>query len=99
MLRDGRHLLGTLRSYDQFANVVIQDAVERRHVGRKCVDVPVGMYVLRGDNIVLLGAVDPAREAALTVVSLEEFHELASSELGRAAREAELALWDFDQLG
>ena len=30
ILRDGRNLVGVMRSFDQFSNVVLEDAVERR---------------------------------------------------------------------
>ncbi|KAJ2161519.1 SM-like, degradation of cytoplasmic mRNAs and positively regulates transcription initiation, partial [Coemansia sp. RSA 521] len=29
VLRDGRKIIGVLRSYDQFANLVLQDSLER----------------------------------------------------------------------
>ena len=29
ILRDGRNLVGVMRSFDQFPNVVLEDAVER----------------------------------------------------------------------
>ena len=29
VLRDGRHLEGTLRSFDQYMNLIIEDSVER----------------------------------------------------------------------
>lgn len=32
MLRDGRHIVGMMRSFDQFANLVLEDTVERRTV-------------------------------------------------------------------
>ena len=32
ILRDGRNLVGVMRSFDQFSNVVLEDAVERRVV-------------------------------------------------------------------
>ena len=34
VLRDGSKILGTLRSFDQFANIVLEGAVERIIVGR-----------------------------------------------------------------
>lgn len=36
ILRDGRNLVGTLRSFDQFSNMVMQDTVERRTVNGAC---------------------------------------------------------------
>lgn len=80
VLRDGRHLLGTLRSFDQFSNMVMEDVVERRIVamgagagagtgagtgGKEAeptrsyyTDVPLGLFMVRGDSMVLLGEVD-----------------------------------------
>lgn len=86
ILRDGKKLIGVMRSYDQFgegpcarlfpwqvrpaltpssnttsclgvANLVFQDAVERIYVGDKFTDIPVGMYLIRGENVVMLGEV------------------------------------------
>ena len=36
MLRDGRHLVGVMRSYDQFSNIVLEDTHERHFVGGEC---------------------------------------------------------------
>ena len=44
-----------MRSFDQFANVVLEEAVERVVVGKRYADVPLGLYVIRGENVVLLG--------------------------------------------
>jgi small nuclear ribonucleoprotein (snRNP)-like protein len=55
VLRDGRKIIGTMRSFDQFANVVLEHALERVIVGKKFADVPLGLYVIRGENVVLLG--------------------------------------------
>jgi len=71
ILRDGRNLVGVMRSFDQFSNVVLEDAVERRVVvpddpDQPAVygDVPLGLYVIRGDAVVLLGEVAPELEAS-----------------------------------
>jgi U6 snRNA-associated Sm-like protein LSm1 len=39
VLRDGKHLIGILRSFDQFSNVILEDCIERRSVGNMCTDV------------------------------------------------------------
>lgn len=62
LLRDGRKLLGTLRSFDQFANAVLEGARERIVVGDLCCDIPLGLYVIRGENVVLIGELDLDRE-------------------------------------
>lgn len=99
MLRDGRHLIGVLRSFDAFSNLVLADTVERRHVGKVCTDVRVGLYVVRADNMVLLGQVDPEREKrSVSLVPLDEFQVLIASEQGKAALAAEPLCWEFDNL-
>lgn len=56
-LRDGRTLIGILRSIDQFANLVLHRTVERIHVGSKFGDLPVGVTIVRGENVILLGEI------------------------------------------
>jgi U6 snRNA-associated Sm-like protein LSm1 len=55
VLRDGRKLVGILRSFDQFANVVLEQAIERIMVGELYCDLPLGLYIIRGENVVLIG--------------------------------------------
>lgn len=84
LLRDGRKLLGILRSFDQFgtncsivivqgftchsffndrkcyisyisANAVLEEACERVIVGDLYCDIPLGLYIIRGENVVLIG--------------------------------------------
>ncbi|CAO3608323.1 unnamed protein product [Mucor fragilis] len=57
VLRDGRKLIGTLRSFDQFANLVLQDTIERIYVGNCYGDIPRGIFLIRGENVVLLGEI------------------------------------------
>lgn len=54
-LRDGRILIGYLRTLDQFANFVLEDAIERIHVGSEYGDIPRGIYMIRGENVCLMG--------------------------------------------
>ncbi|XP_059303021.1 sm-like protein LSM1B [Lycium barbarum] len=62
LLRDGRKLLGTLCSFDQFANAVLQGACERAIVGDLYCDIPLGLYIIRGENVVLIGELDVDKE-------------------------------------
>jgi len=67
-LRDGRKLIGVLRSWDQFANLVLQSTIERIFVPPSTppstptpglfADVPVGIFLVRGENVLLLGEID-----------------------------------------
>mmetsp|Transcript_8843 Transcript_8843/g.18900 ORF Transcript_8843/g.18900 Transcript_8843/m.18900 type:complete len:124 (+) Transcript_8843:99-470(+) len=81
-LRDGRKLLGILRSFDQFANLVLEGAVERIIVGEQYGDIPLGVQLIRGENVVLLGEIDPEKEvpAGLTKVSETEIKQAFKAE-------------------
>ncbi|KAJ1338027.1 U6 snRNA-associated Sm-like protein LSm1 [Microdochium nivale] len=68
ILRDGRKLTGILRSWDQFANLVLQSTVERIFAHTSEPDAPQpqgyyadeahGIYLVRGENVLLLGEID-----------------------------------------
>ncbi|KAG1783894.1 Sm-like ribonucleoprotein [Suillus placidus] len=62
VLRDGRKLHGVLRSYDQFANLVLEDTVERIYHGKAFAEHWHGLFLIRGENVVLLGEIDLDRE-------------------------------------
>lgn len=76
-LRDGRILIGYLRSIDQFANLVLHRTVERIHVDTRYGEIPLGVFIVRGDNVVLLGEFDDDkdRKSKLVRVSKEEILE------------------------
>ena len=57
VLRDGRTLIGLLRSVDQFANLVLHRTIERIHVGKEYGDIPRGVFIVRGENVALLGEI------------------------------------------
>merc|ERR1719235_2406191 len=63
MLRDGRKLIGWLRTFDQFANLLIENTVERHILYEECkfADIYLGTMLVRGENVCLFGEVDPAR--------------------------------------
>lgn len=68
LLRDGRNLFGVLRTFDQFANLVIQDAVERIYLGapgsnevtkpERFGEIYRGVFMIRGENVVMMGEVE-----------------------------------------
>jgi U6 snRNA-associated Sm-like protein LSm1 len=64
LLRDGRKVVGTLRSFDQFGNMVLESSYERVVVGKQFADVDLGVYLVRGENLVLMGRVDAEGERA-----------------------------------
>lgn len=122
ILRDGRHLVGILRTFDQFSNMVLQEASERRILvvpkeqrgtnasnsnvspPTTCyqTDIQLGLFIVRGDNVVLLGEVDDGderNEDQIQFVSLEEFEKLEKQEAKRKEEsrgDNEPINWDFD---
>ena len=111
--------LQVLSSFDQFSNMILQDAVERRFYTQQqsqsqqtnqpkttyyC-DVPLGVYVIRGDSMVLLGSIPPEGQpqnspVPMQEVSLEELETMEQEDTNAAAAgDAEHAgplTWDFD---
>lgn len=71
ILRDGRKLHGVLRSYDQFANLVLEDTVERIYHGNAFAEAWVGLFLIRGENVVLLGEIDLDREDEVPLRQVE----------------------------
>ncbi len=41
--------------------MVLEDTHERHSVGNKIGDIPLGLYIIRGDSLVLLGEIDERR--------------------------------------
>ena len=68
-------------------------------------DIELGLFVVRGDNVVLLGEVGEEEEEQnneqIRFVSLEEFEQLEDEEYRRKeekdGEEEEPINWDFDQ--
>mmetsp|Transcript_60651 Transcript_60651/g.128430 ORF Transcript_60651/g.128430 Transcript_60651/m.128430 type:complete len:144 (-) Transcript_60651:253-684(-) len=72
ILRDNHTFLGYLRSFDHFANLVVENCV-RRHivVEEKCyADVYLGTMTIRGENVCLFGEVDESRPLEMKEESL-----------------------------
>mmetsp|Transcript_30071 Transcript_30071/g.69475 ORF Transcript_30071/g.69475 Transcript_30071/m.69475 type:complete len:139 (+) Transcript_30071:32-448(+) len=65
ILRDGRKLLGWLRTFDQYANLLVEHIVERHILFEEKVyaDVYLGTLLIRGENVCLFGEVDEEEEA------------------------------------
>ena len=82
-----------LRSFDQFSNMVLEDASERKVHREKSgeiffADVPLGVYVVRGDSMVLLGQVAP--DDGMKQVEPNELQEMIEK-----SKDEGLS-WDFD---
>ncbi|KAI5479868.1 U6 snRNA-associated Sm-like protein LSm1 [Pseudohyphozyma bogoriensis] len=85
-LRDGRKLIGVLRSYDQYANLVLTQTIERlfHRPSKSYAQTDRGVFLIRGENVVLLGEIDlDAEDApleALTQVPWDSIAGLLASE-------------------
>ncbi|KAF2129205.1 Sm-like ribonucleoprotein [Dothidotthia symphoricarpi CBS 119687] len=59
---DGRSMIGTLLSCDGSMNLVLQDAIERiirpREEEVPSEEVPLGLYIIRGDSVAIVGRLD-----------------------------------------
>ncbi|KAK0633482.1 hypothetical protein B0T14DRAFT_561075 [Immersiella caudata] len=66
---DGRYLVGNLACYDNTTNLVLNNTVERviRSVeeGEPSAEVPLGLYIVRGENVCVVGLVDEALDASI----------------------------------
>ncbi|CAB9502461.1 U6 snRNA-associated Sm-like protein LSm1 [Seminavis robusta] len=90
VLRDGKHIIGEFTSFDQFSNMVLKDAVERRfHTPADnkegltfYSDIPLGVYVIRGDSVVILGTIHdmPINNHTMKQVTLEELGEMQAKD-------------------
>lgn len=87
-----------MSSFDQFSNLVLLDAIERRIVtvpnddGRfhyYYSDIPLGIYVVRGDSMVLAGDVEEDDKDRMEQVTIEKLKELSKNSI-------EELEWDFD---
>ena len=54
LIKDGKYVSGILRSFDQFYNITIEDGTERIFLDKEYSEKNVGLYVIRGENIVLI---------------------------------------------
>ncbi|KAG6811029.1 hypothetical protein H0H92_009299 [Tricholoma furcatifolium] len=65
ILQDGRTIVGTLAGYDQKSNVVLADSKERVYsLDEGVEEQPLGLYLVKGDMIILIGEIDDAIDSA-----------------------------------
>ncbi|EGF76595.1 hypothetical protein BATDEDRAFT_92607 [Batrachochytrium dendrobatidis JAM81] len=62
---DGRVILGKLEGFDQTTNLILSSAKERIFSGEGSQDLPLGLYVVRGDSITVVGLVDEEQDAQI----------------------------------
>mmetsp|Transcript_11577 Transcript_11577/g.42339 ORF Transcript_11577/g.42339 Transcript_11577/m.42339 type:complete len:99 (-) Transcript_11577:203-499(-) len=63
---DGRNIVGVLKGFDQTTNLILEDSHERVYSTKSGVEqLVLGLYVIRGDNIAVVGELDEELDADL----------------------------------
>ncbi|KAJ3695722.1 hypothetical protein LUZ60_001099 [Juncus effusus] len=63
---DGRNIVGVLKGYDQATNIILDESHERVYSTKEGVQLlALGLYIIRGDNISVVGEIDEDLEAKL----------------------------------
>jgi len=85
-----------MRSFDQFSNMVLEDASERK-VHRDPTsgiiyfsDVPLGVYIVRGDVMVMMGQISSS-DLGMQEVDPTELEKII------AKSKTDALEWDFDK--
>lgn len=80
-LGDGSTIIGVLRTIDVHGNLVLENA-KTRHVclGMYHDESRGGVEVIRGENVVLMGRIDPERDMRLERVSKERIDKAKEEE-------------------
>ena len=73
-----------LRSFDQFANVLLENSIERIVVGKQYGDIELGVQVIRGENVVLMGRLD-----ASVAEMPEGYQKVSEAEIKEAQKVSE----------
>lgn len=73
---DGRLLVGYLRGYDQTTNLIISGAQERTiSPDEPTTTEDLGLYILRGDNVALVGETDEEQDQSINWYKSKQFRE------------------------
>lgn len=79
-LRDGRNFYGWLRSFDQYANLTLDNTIERITIDNVYSDIGIGIFVIRGENVMMLAEVDEQKDqqisSSMKLVSENEIRKL-----------------------
>lgn len=68
---DGRSIFGILAGYDQLQNLILKEASERVYSPDADPEsVPLGLYVIRGDNVAIISDRDEDLEASTGISSV-----------------------------
>ncbi|XP_033647451.1 U6 snRNA-associated Sm-like protein LSm8 [Asterias rubens] len=69
---DGRQIVGTLKGFDQTINLILDESHERVYSNTAGVEqVVLGLYIIRGDNIAIIGEIDDDTDSALDLTNVK----------------------------
>uniref|UniRef100_A0AC35UIP9 U6 snRNA-associated Sm-like protein LSm1 n=1 Tax=Rhabditophanes sp. KR3021 TaxID=114890 RepID=A0AC35UIP9_9BILA len=91
-LRDGKILVGKLSTIDQFVNLVLDETVERIHFENYKSDVPRGLYLVRGENVILIAEIDLDKKDNLIEVEVTEILNMQQEKIEQKKLENERRL-------
>ncbi|EDV25850.1 uncharacterized protein TRIADDRAFT_23559, partial [Trichoplax adhaerens] len=70
--QDGRVIVGTLKGFDQTVNLILNDSHERVYSSGAGVEqVALGLYVIRGDNIAVIGEIDEDVDSSIDLAEVK----------------------------
>ncbi|GER34775.1 small nuclear ribonucleoprotein family protein [Striga asiatica] len=68
---DGRNIVGVLKGFDQATNIILDESHERVYSTKEGVQqLVLGLYIIRGDNISIVGELDEELDASLDLSKL-----------------------------
>ncbi|GAA5813556.1 hypothetical protein MFLAVUS_007038 [Mucor flavus] len=68
---DGRVLVGKLRGTDQSSNLILEKCEERVFSSEGTEVVPLGLFLLRGDNLCTVGEIDAEKEQSMNIEEIK----------------------------
>ena len=95
ILRDGTVYIGELRTFDQFTNVVLEDAWIRNYVQDKLYEKFIGTLLIRGDNVVFFAEIDPNKDATIPRIDEKEYQQLKKLQKSNEKDFASLFSWNL----
>mmetsp|Transcript_33712 Transcript_33712/g.86450 ORF Transcript_33712/g.86450 Transcript_33712/m.86450 type:complete len:97 (+) Transcript_33712:469-759(+) len=68
LTNDGKVIVGFLKGFDHITNVILTECEERVYSEDAGVEVEaLGLYVIRGDNVAVVGEIDPVLDEQLNL--------------------------------
>jgi len=96
ILRDGTVYIGELRTFDQFTNVVLEDAWIRNYIdGNKLYEKYIGTLLIRGDNVVFFAEIDPQKDSKMKRIDEKEYQQLKKNQKSNEKDFATLFSWNL----